>query len=144
MLIQRCERLKNGKRSSKFHQKVEATKRNNHNKPSQAKPKTVKSKPKPKKENIRIEEPKIVINPSDFALSSIVDSNGIHVITKYLDQSINVCSLPRSHFDSWLRSSPQQRTGYVSSQTNVTDMRIKQLIVKETVNIINKIFARAR
>jgi hypothetical protein len=106
--------------------------------------KSNKPKAKPKVQNIRIEEPQILINPSDFSISSIMDSNGIHVITKYLDQSINVCTLPRALFDSWLRSSPQQRIGYVSGQTNVNDAKIKQMIIKETVNIINKIFARAR
>lgn len=114
-----------------------------------AKPKTTKkrNKPKPKQQksqNIRVEETKILVNPEDFALSSIVDSNGIHIITKYLDQSINVCTLPRALFDSWLRSSPQQRVGYVSGQTNINDVRIKQMIIKETINIINRIFARAR
>ena len=111
------------------------------NKASQAKPKPKKSQ---NKQNIRVEEMKVLIDPSDFSISSIVDSNGIHVITKYLDQSINVCTLPRNLFDSWLKSSPQQRSSYVSGQTNVTDMRIKQMIIRETVNIINRIFARAR
>ena len=113
-------------------------KRNKSNKSSKAKAKTQK------KESIRVEEPKILISPSDFALSSIVDSNGIHVITKYLEQPVNVCTLPRNLFDSWLRSSPQQRVSYVSGQTNVTDARIKSMVIHETVNIINRIFARAR
>jgi hypothetical protein len=103
-----------------------------------------KAKPKPKTQKIKVEEPQILINPSDFSLSSIVDSNGIHIITKYLNQSVNVCTLPRALFDSWLKSSPQQRVGYVSGQTNITDTRIKQMIIRETVNIINRIFARAR
>jgi hypothetical protein len=113
-----------------------------------AKPKRNKSnkssKPKPKTQKIKVEEPKIVITPSDFSLSSLVDSNGIHVITKYLDQSVNVCTLPRNLFDSWLRSSPRQRVNYVSPQTNLQDARIKQMVIRETVNIVNRIFARAR
>jgi hypothetical protein len=120
---------------------------------------TATEKPKPKKRNktskprttkttksqsIRVEEPQILIDPADFSISSIVDSNGIHVITKYLDQSVNVCTLPRNLFDSWLRSSPQQRVNYVSPQTNLQDARIKQMVIRETVNIVNRIFARAR
>jgi hypothetical protein len=65
----------------------------------QQKPKPVKrnksSKAKPKaqnKQNIRVEEPKILIDPADFSISSLIDGNGIHVITKYLGQSVNVCT----------------------------------------------------
>jgi hypothetical protein len=125
-----------------FIKPAEPAKRNKSNKSNKPKPKPRTTKPKER--SIKVEEPRIVIDPSDFSISSIVDSNGIHVITKYLDQSINVCTLPRALFDSWLRSSPQLRTGYVSSQTNVNDARIKQMIIKETINSINRIFARAR
>jgi hypothetical protein len=125
-----------------FIKPAEPAKRNKSNKSNKPKPKPMTTKPKER--SIKVEEPRIVIDPSDFSISSIVDSNGIHVITKYLDQSINVCTLPRALFDSWLRSSPQLRTGYVSSQTNVNDARIKQMIIKETINSINRIFARAR
>jgi hypothetical protein len=116
-------------------------------KPKKPKPAKKRNKPKevPKKsQNIKVEEPQILINPEDFALSSLIDGNGIHVITKYLEQSVNVCTLPRALFKSWLKSSPQQRANYVSSQTNINDTRIKQMIIRETVNVINKIFARAR
>jgi hypothetical protein len=61
-----------------------------------SKPRTTK----PKEQNIKVEEPRIVIDPSDFSISSLIDGNGIHVITKYLGESVNVCSLPRNMYDS--------------------------------------------
>lgn len=102
------------------------------------------TKPKTAKKHIQVEEPKIFIDPEDFCISSVVDGTGIHVITKFLGQAFNVFTLPRNMYDSWLRSSPQQRISYVSAQTSETDARIKQMIVNETINVINRIFARAR
>lgn len=105
------------------------------------KPKTsTNARTKPEKS---ISEDPIIIDISAFSISPVINSAGIHVITRCLGEPVNVCTLASNAYQAWIRSSPQERFQYVFQRTNITDAKIKSMIITRTIEINNSIL-RAR
>jgi hypothetical protein len=121
---------------------------------------TIPTKPKPKAEKPKsnkgnktsvkketMEQPQ-QISFSDFTLAASVDVNRIQIVCSYQGQQIHIYRLPASEYGRYQRYNFQRKFNYFFNRTIFANFAnnnvIVQAVITSIIELIDKIFARAR
>jgi len=121
---------------------------------------TIPTKPKPKAEKPKSnkgnknsvkketkEQPQ-QISLSDFTLAASVDVNRIQIVCSYKGQQIHIYRLPASEYGRYQRYNFQRKFNYFFNRTIFANFAnnnvIVQAVITSIIELIDKIFARAR